>query len=111
MRPMHSRLQWCALAGFAIVGLLAGRARGQSSQTPQTAPRLSDPLAAPPERPTLQEAISPDKVVLRVGDKKFTKADMDRLIATLNPQSQHAIAAQGKKSLGDQYAVVVALSD
>jgi parvulin-like peptidyl-prolyl isomerase len=52
----------------------------------------------------------PDKVVLKVGDQQFTKADIDLLIATLPPQTQQAIAARGKKSLGDQYALVVMLS-
>jgi hypothetical protein len=49
--------------------------------------------------------------VLKVGDQKFTKADIDRLIQHLDPRSQQAIATQGKKEIGDRYALVVALSD
>jgi parvulin-like peptidyl-prolyl isomerase len=53
---------------------------------------------------------SDKKVVLKVGSRQFTKADIDLLIANLTPQMQRAIATEGKKSLGDQYALVVALS-
>jgi parvulin-like peptidyl-prolyl isomerase len=52
----------------------------------------------------------PDKVVLKVGDQQFTKADIDFLIENLPPQAQQAIAAKGKKPLGEQYALVVMLS-
>jgi hypothetical protein len=49
-------------------------------------------------------------VVLKVGDQQFTKADIDFLIENLSPQQQQAIATQGKKQLGDYYAVTVMLS-
>jgi parvulin-like peptidyl-prolyl isomerase len=49
-------------------------------------------------------------VVLKVGDQQFTKADIDRLILDLAPQTQRTIAAQGKRPLGDQYALYVMLS-
>jgi len=55
----------------------------------------------------------PDKVVLKVGAQQFTKADIDNLIAHLDPRTQQAIAAQGaqgRKSLGDQYATILMLS-
>ncbi len=52
----------------------------------------------------------PDKVVLKVGDKQFTKAEMDSLIGNLPPQAQRALATQGKKPLAEQFALIVMLS-
>jgi parvulin-like peptidyl-prolyl isomerase len=49
-------------------------------------------------------------VVLKVGDQQFTKADIDFLIGNLAPQAQRALETQGKKPLGDQFALVVMLS-
>jgi parvulin-like peptidyl-prolyl isomerase len=49
-------------------------------------------------------------VVLKVGDQQFTKADIDFLVENLPPQAQQALATKGKKPLGDQYALVVMLS-
>jgi hypothetical protein len=51
-----------------------------------------------------------NKVVLKVGDQQFTKAEMDALIEDLPPQTQQAIAAQGKKQFGDYYSLSVMLS-
>jgi hypothetical protein len=63
-----------------------------------------------PAGPTVETPEPADKVVLKVGDQQFTKAQMDALIESLPPQTQQAIAAQGKKPLGDQYALIVLLS-
>jgi parvulin-like peptidyl-prolyl isomerase len=49
-------------------------------------------------------------VVLKVGDEQFTKADLDFLVENLNPQAQRTLATQGRKQLGDQFAMVVMLS-
>jgi peptidyl-prolyl cis-trans isomerase C len=55
-------------------------------------------------------ASSPEKVVLKVGDAKVTQADVDYLIESLGPQVQRAVAARGRKPIGDEYAMMVLLS-
>jgi len=77
------------------------------SQTPATPP---PPAASKPATPQVEAPEPPDKVVLKVGDRQFTKADMDALIEDLPTQTQQAIAAQGKKQFGDYYALSVMLS-
>ena len=56
------------------------------------------------------EASSPRKVVLKVGEAKVTKADIDYLISSLSPQVQRAVALRGRKPVGDEYAMMVLLS-
>jgi peptidyl-prolyl cis-trans isomerase C len=77
-------------------------------------PATPTPLA-PISRATTPPAEAPvpaNKVVLKVGNRQFTKADIDLLIADLPPQMQRNLASpDGKKSLGDQYSVLVALSE
>ena len=95
------------LVSLFLIGLATGMTRAQTSKSPATA---AVPAASKPASPSLETPEPADKVVLKVGDRKFTKADMDRLIDSLNPQPQRSIATQGRKSLGEQYATVVALS-
>jgi len=54
--------------------------------------------------------VAPDKVVLKIGEKQFTRAEMDALIGNLPPQAQRSLATQGKKPLADQFALIVMLS-
>lgn len=67
--------------------------------------------AIKPANPARQVPEPSDKVVLKVGAQQFTKADIDLLIDNLNPQAQRVIATRGRKSLGDQYALIIALSE
>ncbi|HEX5411935.1 MAG TPA: peptidylprolyl isomerase [Terriglobia bacterium] len=76
----------------------------QTSPAPNPAAKPSAQSATPPE------AASPDKVVLKVGETKVTKADVDFLIGNLNPQVQQAVTTQGRKPVGDEYAMMVLLS-
>jgi len=107
MDQICSRLTSKFLIAFLLTGLIAGVA---SAQAPKPGATSTAPAASKPASPAVDAPIPADKVVLKVGDQKFTKADIDSLIEGLTPQMQHAIASQGKKSLGDQYALVVALS-
>jgi parvulin-like peptidyl-prolyl isomerase len=90
--------------------LFAGVAKAQVAATPKPAEGPT-PAASKPASPAGQAPEPADKVVLEVGDQQFTKADIDWLIDNLIPQAQRAIAAQGKKSLGDQYSMTIALSE
>jgi peptidyl-prolyl cis-trans isomerase C len=75
----------------------------------------TSPAPKPADKPAAQSAASaaassPEKVVLKVGDAKVTQADVDFLIGTLNPQVRQAVATQGRKPVGDEYAMMVLLS-
>lgn len=53
---------------------------------------------------------SPHKVVLKVGNTQVTKSEVDYLISNLNPRAQRALEARGRKPVGDEYAMMVLLS-
>jgi parvulin-like peptidyl-prolyl isomerase len=95
------------LVTLVLAGLVAGMARAQAP-----APPAAGTQSAPskPPAPTAQPSESPDKVVLKVGDEQFTKADLDFLVENLNPQAQRILATRGRKELGDQFARLVMLA-
>ena len=107
------RRRWKFYLAPLLLGWMTGIATAQNPKPP-AAPKAPEVKASPaagkptatPERPSEP----PNKVVLKVGNQEFTKADMDMLIQGLPPQAQHAYATQGKRALGDQYSLVVALS-
>jgi hypothetical protein len=107
MDQICSRLTSKLLVALLLSGLISGAV---CAQTPKPVAPSSAPTASKPASPSVETPVPADKVVLKVGDRQFTKADIDLLIANLTPQMQRAIATEGKKSLGDQYALVVALS-
>jgi len=94
------------LVVFLFSGLIVGIARAQAPT-----PAAGNPSAAS-QHPgaVLESPESSDKVVLKVGDQQFTKADLDFLFANIPPQARQSLATQGKKPMGDQFAVVVMLS-
>ena len=94
--------RWLVVLSF--LGLLSGAAWAQAP-APNADPTASKPTSLAAESPE-----PPGKVVLKVGDKQFTKADIDFLIEGVAPQQQRALATQGKKPLGDQFALIVMLS-
>jgi hypothetical protein len=96
------------LVALLLSGLVAGVAQAQAPKAPAQSP---PPAASKPAGPTLETPEPADKVVLKVGDRQFTKAELDDLIAHLDPRTQQTIATQGKKQLGDQYATIVILSE
>jgi peptidyl-prolyl cis-trans isomerase C len=93
---------------------------GSSAQTakPTAAPAAKKAAAAStaPARaaataPSATSAEAGDKVVLKVGNQQITQADLDFLISKLNPQAQKALAEQGRRPLGEQYATMLLLSE
>jgi transcription termination factor NusB len=92
----------------------------QSTQTTQQAASQSAQPAQAPVAPVVKEGGStapakaaefpPDKVVLKVGSDQVTVADLDFVIHLLSPQVQGQIASQGRKSFGDWYSMLMALS-
>lgn len=113
MNQLCSRHTLKLLAALLFSGFVAGIARAQAPTPPaaNSNPAVTPPPAASkPPSPTLETPEAADKVVLKVGDQQFTKADIDSLIEGLGPQAQRSIAAQGRKTLGDQFATVVMLA-
>ncbi len=93
---------------FLLSGLAAGVARSQTPATSVgTTPGSTTGKAAGLSVDTPEAA---DKVVLKVGDQQFTKADLDFLFQNIAPQARQALATQGKKPFGDQFALMVMLS-
>jgi len=90
------------LCGFAS-GLIYAQA--PSVPTGGTPPAAS--ATAPPTPPTPEP---PEKVVLKVGDQQFTKAELDSVVANLNAEAQRTMVTQGRKQFGDWYALVVMLA-
>ena len=102
-KSRRQELLWVPAVLFSW--LLAGTAHGQNptSAAPSASPTANKPAAE-------SKAESPDTVVLKVGDEKFTKADLDFLIG-VNPQTQQrAATVQGKRQIGDEFAAVILLS-
>jgi hypothetical protein len=103
------------LFALLLTGCVAGGGWAQA-QTPKPSTASPTPVAGPSPASSLPDGLTagtpepPDKVVLKIGDQQFTKAEIDSLILSLNPRDQQAIAAQGKKQLGDQYAMMVMLA-
>lgn len=105
---------------FAILmgGLVAAPGLGQQAQgaakpakaapAPSAKAQATKPSSTAPA--TAAEEEDPKKVVMKVGTQSFTASDFDYLVGSLSPQLQRAVAVQGKKPLGEQYAMIAALS-
>ena len=77
---------------------------GQAAPAAQSAGKA----AAPSAKST--KAVTPETVVMKVGNTRITRADVDFLIDGLSPRAQQAIVARGRKPVGDEYAMMVLLS-
>jgi len=86
------------IAGLAV-GVVCGQAVGGQ------APAGTTPGPAP-----AAAASSPDKVVLKVGDQSITQGQIEKAIHALPPQAQTSLARQGRKPFGDEYALMLVLS-
>ena len=74
---------------LAIPALSCALVLAQAPPVPKTAPGTPAPPAqAVPDTPATAAPIAPDSVVLEVNGKKFTAAEIDKMIAGLPPQIQ-----------------------
>ena len=113
MDQIGSRQTSRLLFAILLSGMVTGVAWAQAPTPPAATPTPaagSTPVASQSAVPMLESPVSADKVVLKVGDLQFTKANIDFLIENLPPQMQHDIATKGKRPLGEQYALIVILS-
>jgi hypothetical protein len=86
-----------------MAGVLAGVVYGQTTGG-------QAPAGPAPNTATATQSSSPDKIVLKVGDDSVTQGEIERFIQGLSPQAQKALANQGRRSLGDQYVMMLLLS-
>lgn len=95
---------------FLTCSIFPGSLLGQqpAPAKPSTPPPASQvsPATAPPSTPSA----SPEKVILKVGDEQITQADLDFLIKGNNPQMSQAPNAQGRRSIGERYALMLLLT-
>jgi hypothetical protein len=91
------------LLAFALP-LGAQQAKPSTSAAASAAPDVSAKMDS--ENKTF---VPPDTIVLKVGDEKVTAADMHTMIKGMPPQIQRMVATQGPRSVGERYAMTLAL--
>ncbi|MFB3920290.1 MAG: peptidyl-prolyl cis-trans isomerase [Terriglobia bacterium] len=112
----RTRIQTTIAAAKAIIliGFFTLTAFAQQTAPAPSAPApASKPATSASETSALTSApqASSGKVVLRVGGKEVTQAELDSLLSRLNAQVQQTVARQGKRNFGEQYAMMLILSD
>lgn len=125
VRTLNQATTAIALIGFLSLGVWAQQpAQPKPAAAPQAKPvkvtatppakaSAAKPAASPakPATTPAQAAQTPGgKVVLRVGEKEVTQADLEALLTRLTPQVQQTVARQGKRPFGEQYALMLILS-
>lgn len=100
------------MARIILNSLLAGALSAlvcfaQSSPAAKSAGQSATPSSSASSKTTAE---SPHKVVLKVGSVQVTKSEIDYLIKNLSPQIQRAVAIRGRKPIGNEYAMMVLLS-
>ena len=104
------KVYFSSIAKTALKAVFAGALSGLVCFGQSTS-RPSSPKASSARSQTAAaSASSPQKVVMTVGNVKVTRAEMDSLIQNLNPQLRQAVAAQGRGSLGQEYSLMILLS-
>jgi peptidyl-prolyl cis-trans isomerase C len=81
---------------FVMLALSAALMCGQAPQPPKIAPGTPAPIVPAPQPAPATPAppIAPDSVVLEAGGKKYTAAEIDKLIESLPPQYHQAAKTQ-----------------
>ncbi len=100
MKSKFGKLSWIA----ALVLAASVLSQPSFAQNPKAT------AAAPSSASVKSQPGAEDRVVLRVGGQEVTQSDMDFLIASLSPQTQEAIQAQGRAPVGNEYALLLLLS-
>jgi PPIC-type PPIASE domain len=96
--------QACGLAaGLFLAEVLVGTAYGQTPPGQDS----HHPSVAGTTSPANS---SPDSVVIRVGKEEVTKSELEMALKSLAPQERQAMQSGGRRNLGEQYAMMVLLS-
>jgi hypothetical protein len=82
---------------------------GAQQPKPNPADKASEErdVASPPNPPVTPPA---SRIVIKVGGRSITQAEIESLIHNMDPQSQKALAQQGLRALGEQYVLMLALA-
>ena len=107
----------CLGSGFGQSGSQAAGSQAQTAPpAPPAPPKPGSPLSAgnpgnpaPPANPVL-ESTPPDKVVMKVGTQNVTAGQIKGVINVLPVAVQRSIATQGLKPIGEQYSLMLMLS-
>lgn len=87
--------------GLLLTAVLAGASYGQT-------PAGQEAPAAPINAPS--PSSSPDKVVLRVENEEMTLGDFNSALDNLPAQQKRSLEAQGRRPMGEQFALMILLS-
>jgi len=86
------------MKSFVMLALSAALVCGQPPQPPKIAPGTPAPIVpapqAAPAAPATPAPVAPDSVVLEAGGKKYTAAEVDKLIEALPAQFRQAAKTQ-----------------
>src|ERR1700677_1839226 len=92
---------------FSLILLGATVAWAQTT-TPLAPATLAPKLPAPMPTPSM---VSPDAVVLTVGEEKFTKTQFDLILGSLPPQQQTAAQTQkGRRDIAEKLVEILTLA-
>ena len=108
LRRLKPLLLGLALATVSLTTISAQQT-AQAPATTHPAVQNQPATAAQPPAPVVV-ATPPDKVVMRVGSQQITAGEMQAILRTLPQAFQRAASVQGMKIVGDQYSVLLALS-
>lgn len=98
---------------LTLLGLLAPAGYAQQATPPAKKPVRATPPAAKTGAPTPAKVTPPapgEKVVIRVGPDQVTEADFNFVVEGLAPELKQTIAAQGRRPVGEQYAMMLLLA-
>jgi len=101
-------------ADMVLKAILAGALSGVvcfAQTSPVPASKARSPQAnSSRNHAAAESASSPQKIVMTVGNVKVTQAQMDFLIQNLSPQLRQAVATHGRGALGQEYSLMLLLS-
>jgi peptidyl-prolyl cis-trans isomerase C len=108
---------------LAIISFLALAVAAYAQQPAQPEPAVrpagaKPAAAAAAKQPAARPATTPlkappgpgEKVVLKVGNEEVSQAELDFVIDRLSPEIRQNLARQGKRPIGEQYALMLILS-
>jgi len=93
-----------ALAVLFAAGVLAAEAYAQHP------PAGAAGGANGPQQTPKAASVPSNKVVLKVGEQQATADDLNFVLHSLNEQDQKAVESQGRRPLGEQYALTLLLA-
>jgi len=103
---------WAILVFILSIALPAAGQQATPAAKPaaQPAAKPSTPPASVKTEPEAGPG-TPDKVVIKVADRKVTQSQIDFLIENLNPQAKQSLESVGRRPLGEEYVRLLLLAN